>query len=466
MSAKAISEVTGKDILFRNLGTDCLHKGVAAPVFGDTNLDNLPNGYPWLLTQKLVVKPDQLIKRRGKLGLLAVNIDFDAVKTWIYEKRGKTVTAGRTSGVINNFIVEPFIAHEPSEEFYICIHSSRSSDTILFHHEGGVDIGNVESKALSVEVPITFNGTNLPDVSNLLKNVVSEDIKNILSRFILDLYSLYVKLCFTYLEINPLVVNSGKVYILDLAAKLDQTAEFLCKTHWGEVVFPPPFGREALAEEKYIADLDAKSGASLKLTILNEKGRIWTMVAGGGASVIYSDTICDLGGADELANYGEYSGAPTEGQTYEYAKTLLTLMTKHKRPDGKVLIIGGGIANFTNVAATFKGIIKALTEFKDKLVENLVSIYVRRGGPNYQEGLRVMRDVGQDLGIPMHVFGTETHMTGIVAMALHKREVPRRPPQDTATANFLLGSGKTVSTMKKRPKSFSNSGSFSSTGGG
>lgn len=61
-------------------------------------------------------------------------------------------------------------------------------------------------------------------------------------------------------------------------------------------------------EEAYIADLDAKSGASLKLTILNKKGRIWTMVAGGGASVIYSDTICDLGGASELANYGEYSG--------------------------------------------------------------------------------------------------------------------------------------------------------------
>lgn len=32
------------------------------------------------------------------------------------------------------------------------------------------------------------------------------------------------------------------------------------------------------------------------------------MVAGGGASVIYSDTICDYGGASELANYGEYSG--------------------------------------------------------------------------------------------------------------------------------------------------------------
>ena len=35
-------------------------------------------------------------------------------------------------------------------------------------------------------------------------------------------------------------------------------------------------------------DLDGKTGASLKLSILNPKGRIWTMVAGGGASVIYA----------------------------------------------------------------------------------------------------------------------------------------------------------------------------------
>ena len=63
------------------------------------------------------------------------------------------------------------------------------------------------------------------------------------------------------------------------------------------------------------------------------------MVAGGGASVIYSDTICEMGGAAELANYGEYSGAPSEQQTYEYAKTLLTLMTKEVHPQGKVSVI-------------------------------------------------------------------------------------------------------------------------------
>ena len=37
----------------------------------------------------------------------------------------------------------------------------------------------------------------------------------------------------------------------------------------------------------------------MKLSILNPKGRVWTMVAGGGASVIYADTVGDLGFAEE-----------------------------------------------------------------------------------------------------------------------------------------------------------------------
>lgn len=278
------------------------------------------------------------------------------------------------------------------------------------------------------------------------------------------MYELYVESYFTYLEINPLVVTNDSIYILDLAAKLDSTADFICGPKWGNIDYPPPFGRDAFPEEAYIADLDAKSGASLKLTILNRNGRIWTMVAGGGASVIYSDTICDLGGSEELANYGEYSGAPSEQQTYEYAKTILNLMTSSpKHPLGKVLITGGGIANFTNVAATFRGsfsnwfetrqvnlsifvlchpgIITALREFQPKLVDHNISIFVRRAGPNYQEGLRKMREIGSTLGIPLFVFGPETHMTAICGMALGKRPIPQSCNVDFATANFLLPGG-------------------------
>lgn len=73
----------------------------------------------------------------------------------------------------------------------------------------------------------------------------------------------------------------------DRINSLYQCAEYLCSRAWGALTFPAPFGRDALPEEKYIAELDAKSGSSLKLTILNQYGNIWTMVAGGGASVIY-----------------------------------------------------------------------------------------------------------------------------------------------------------------------------------
>ena len=95
-----------------------------------------------------------------------------------------------------------------------------------------------------------------------------------------------------------MVYTNGGIHVLDLAAKLDQTAEFESGKKWNVALkrdesdptvidFPAPFGRDLTREEQYVAELDAKTGASLKLTILNKDGRIWTMVAGGGASVAY-----------------------------------------------------------------------------------------------------------------------------------------------------------------------------------
>ncbi|XP_066593516.1 ATP-citrate synthase [Prorops nasuta] len=445
MSAKPIREATGKDLINRRLAADSnAAKCQFVTITQDTNWNSVVADNPWLKSTPLVVKPDQLIKRRGKLGLIKVNADLPTVQKWIAERMNKDQQIGKATGKLKTFIIEPFVPHKPDEETYVCIYSHRNADTILFYHEGGVDIGDVDSKALKLDVPVGADAPNQATLINKLLINVPVKKKEPIAKFIEALYKLYVDLYFTYLEINPLVVTDKEIYILDLAAKLDTTADFVCRPVWGEIDYPPPFGRDAYPEEAYIADLDAKSGASLKLTILNPHGRIWTMVAGGGASVIYSDTICDLGAANELANYGEYSGAPSEQQTYEYAKTILSLMTKEKREEGKVLIIGGGIANFTNVAATFKGIVKALQEYQPKLVEFDIRIFVRRAGPNYQEGLRIIREVGRRLGIPVHVFGPETHMTAICAMALGKKPIPDPEAQEFSTANFLLPSGQDV----------------------
>lgn len=113
------------------------------------------------------MKPDQLIKRRGKLGLIAVNKNFQQVKEWIGERLGKDQKIGNTNGKLRNFIIEPFIPHKDAEEAYVCIYSHRTADTILFHHEGGVDIGDVDAKALKLEVPVGSN-TTIADIEKVL----------------------------------------------------------------------------------------------------------------------------------------------------------------------------------------------------------------------------------------------------------------------------------------------------------
>ncbi|KAG6439273.1 hypothetical protein O3G_MSEX000634 [Manduca sexta] len=60
---------------------------------------------------------------------------------------------------------------------YICIQSGRRSDTILFHHQGGVDVGDVDALAIRLEIPVdTFpTGEDIDQV--LLKNIKSVTIK-------------------------------------------------------------------------------------------------------------------------------------------------------------------------------------------------------------------------------------------------------------------------------------------------
>lgn len=117
MSAKAVSEASGKRLLNSVLTTSA--KSQFASINESSNFDEVLRENPWLnqtvriivffcvtgmkLTislsilshqQKLVVKPDQLIKRRGKLGLIKVNVDYPEVKKWILERIGKDTQVG------------------------------------------------------------------------------------------------------------------------------------------------------------------------------------------------------------------------------------------------------------------------------------------------------------------------------------------------------------------------------------
>jgi len=462
MSAKAIREYDGKRMLANWFARNSSIKlsDQFAQINKENTIEAASNTNGWIKdgSVKLVAKPDQLIKRRGKSGLLLLRTDMNQAKEWIEKTAQKEVEVEGVRGVVDHFIVEPFVEHQQSDEYYLCLQSIREGTMVMFYHEGGIDVGDVDSKAerMLVEVDET---ASIDTIKSKLLSHVPADRKDLLATFISDIYKFYTSYFYTYLEINPLVVKDGKVYPLDMAAKVDQTAEYECGEKWGKLSFPAPFGRQQTAEELYISELDAKTGASLKLTVLNPKGRIWTMVAGGGASVVYADTISDLGFGKELANYGEYSGDPSEALTYEYAKTVLKLLTNDIHPEGKILIIAGGIANFTNVAETFKGIVRAITEYANKLISGNVNIFVRRGGPNYQEGLQMMAECGSSCGIPIQVYGPETHITSVVSYALGLKA----PPVEQQGADKLETGGSDTPQIPGTPAAVKNVAYSSST---
>lgn len=386
----------------------------SAQVTESTDFNELADREPWLSSTKLVVKPDMLFGKRGKSGLVALNLDSAQVVSFVKERLGKEVEMGGSKAPITTFIVEPFVPH--NAEYYLSIISDRLGSTISFSECGGIEIEENWDKVKTLFVPTEKTLTS--ETCAPLIATLPLEIRVKIEAFIRGVFDVFLDLDFTFLEMNPFTLVNGEAYPLDMRGELDDTATFKNFKKWGNIEFPMPFGRVMSPSESAIHAMDEKTSSSLKFTILNPKGRIWTMVAGGGASVIYADTVGDLGFANELGNYAEYSGAPNEDEVLQYARVLIDCATAG--PDGRkrALVIGGGIANFTDVAATFNGIIRALREKESKLKAARMQVYVRRGGPNYQNGLAKMRALGNEIGVPFEVYGPEASMTGICKQAI------------------------------------------------
>jgi len=133
-------------------------------------------------------------------------------------------------------------------------------------------------------------------------------------------------------------------------------------------------------------------------------GDIAVLFSGGGASIANMDALFQVG--LKPANYTEYSGNPPREKVSQLAKIVLS------KPGLRGLWIAGGVANFTDIVATFSGIIDALDEVKPTY-----PIVIRRAGPNEEEGKRLMRECAQRNNLNLKIFGKEVSM-GATATAL------------------------------------------------
>jgi succinyl-CoA synthetase beta subunit len=204
---------------------------------------------------------------------------------------------------------------------------------------------------------------------------------------------------------NPIIVRGDNLIPLDMAAEVDDAGSGLI----------PVGARHASPAETQIQVLDASTPASLKFKLLNKHGSIWVFLSGGGASLVIADEVADLGLGKELANYGEYSGSPSDDDVYAYSKIILAQLLKTPAKKKQAIIIAGGVANFTDVAKTFSGLIRALDERKHDLVKAGVKVFVRRGGPNEKKGLELMRNFLTNSELLGSVHGHDVALTQVVA---------------------------------------------------
>lgn len=369
-------------------------------------LDRLSQANPWLRESKLVVKAHEAIGSRMKLGLVKVGLDLDAAKKAAGEMLGKELN----SMTISQVIISELIRHK--EEFYLAVKSVREGAELLLAGVGGIEVEANWGKVKRISIPL---GTD-PTRDQLVKLAKEAGFKEALigkvADFALKLYQCYDQEDGTYVEINPLVVrdSDGELVALDAVTMVDADARFR-HPDWN-FTFASEFGRPYTNDERAIMEIDSRIKGSVKFIEI-PGGDTALLPAGGGASVYYSDAVLALGG--KIANYAEYSGDPPDWAVEALTEKVCSLKGI------KRIIVGGAIANFTNVKKTFAGIINGFRKAKAEGKLEGVEIWVRRGGPFEKEGLAAMKALEAE-GFNIHVYDRYTPLTDIIDYALGSPE--------------------------------------------
>ena len=333
--------------------------------------------------ESYIIKVDQGVKKRGKQGLIRLNVTKERAAEAVRELAEKG---------FERFVAEPMVPHEDSEEQYLSVERIREGFRILHSPKGGVD---VEAHPERIQQYMHAGEVPLPE------------------GFMAHLTEVMDREHLSFVEINPLIVRGEDCLLLDAAVLADSAGSW--QASWGEDDIVEV--GEKSAAELAVAELGDGSPASFSFRVLNPDGAIWLLLSGGGASITIADEAANRGKADLIGNYGEYSGGPTREETQVYTEAVLrqTLMSTAPK---KAIVIAGGVANFTDVKKTFAGIIDALKVHLDALQKADIKVFVRRGGPNEAEGLALMKDFLVSNGIYGSVHGSDAVLTVVVDEAL------------------------------------------------
>ena len=317
-------------------------------------------------TQSYVVKVDVGIKKRGLQGLLRLNVAVAEIA----EVAHALFSLGH-----NRCIVEPMSAHDSGDEKYLSINLTRDGAVVLQSDHGGIAVEDAEAAALQTH-DISRTETIAGSTTTSIPGVPLNDWLALMQQYHLS-----------FLEINPYIITGDTCRLLDLAAEIDSTKANRLPDWIQEHILYKKASSDA---ERAVLEQDARTQAALNLHTLNPNGAILTLFSGGGASLVGLDALVTADLSDQVINYSEYSGAPTRDETAAYVKNLLSVLFA-STSDQKVILIAGGVANFTDVLQTFQGIVDAFGDDIETIKTQNISVVVRRGGPNQAAGLAHLR---------------------------------------------------------------------------
>lgn len=340
--------------------------------------------------KRYVVKVDEGVKKRMKKGLVQLDCNEKEIKKHIarWKKLGYT-----------SFLIEEMFPHTTQEERYIALERVRDGIRVSYSTHGGIDIENHADAVISMVVRAPTNVHAVADKLSMPRGCLE------------SLYAVMNEGSIAFLEINPCIIRKNNWTALDCAVLVDTTITDSSLWSESDVISKP-----STKEEARVMEIQKTTPASLKLKVMNRQGSLFFLLSGGGGSLVVMDTVASEQCAHLIGNYGEYSGNPSQEETYLYTREVLSLLIA-SRAKKKALVIAGGIANFTDIKETFTGVIRAIAEVSEVLKKHNIRIYVRRGGPNEDEGLRRIRAFFRAQNINHAVYGSETPLSVSVLAA-------------------------------------------------
>lgn len=359
-----------------------------------------PDGDLEGLTMPVMLKAQTLTGKRKKQGLIHRAENSNTARTEIKKMFD-------SQPQIDEILVEEAVDFE--KEHYLAITFSTESGTpiLLYSQHGGIDIEELNEKnpeslqQIILPVADMIPSDLLTQITELCPEAKS---RHAFIKVVEKLYACFRDNDAKLVEINPLFEVNHQFICGDAKVILDDDALFRHDFDFAKRT-GQRLATDIEVEAKKINDSDHRGIAGK--TFIQLDGDIGVLASGGGASVTAMDALISYDA--KPANYTEYSGNPSHEKVKQLTKLTLSL------PHLNGLWIVGGIANFTSIYETLRGVMDAIIEVKPTF-----PIVIRRAGPEQKRAFDMVREESKKHGLDIEIYDENTPLTESAKILIEK----------------------------------------------